>query len=162
MDRDRSGRPHRADCNTVRPKPNWGDGGVAVCCVAGGQSDGSSMKTRLDVLALIVFFGGITLADFAQSANQPAEQVTRSGPYVVKKTFTAEPYNVPRTTTSVSRDINTQDLDLTSDGDVAKLEARVRQVAEDVCRQLDQRRPRSTDISRDQVKNCVKITSESA
>jgi len=79
------------------------------------------MKNQISFLGALLALAVISATDIAQSASQPTEQVTQHGPYLVKKTFTDEPYNASRTITSVSRDISYQGLDLTRDGDVTLL-----------------------------------------
>jgi UrcA family protein len=120
------------------------------------------MKNQISFLGALLALAVISAADIAQSASQPTEQVTQHGPYLVKKTFTDEPYNASRTITSVSRDISYQGLDLTRDGDVTLLEARIRRVAEDICRELDRDHPKTIDPSAGRAKNCVETTSQSA
>jgi len=120
------------------------------------------MKNQISFLGALLALAVISATDIAQSASQPTEQVTQHGPYLVKKTFTDEPYNASRTITSVSRDISYQGLDLTRDGDVTLLEARIRRVAEDICRELDRDHPKTIDPSAGRAKNCVEITSQSA
>ena len=46
---------------------------------------------KIRLLDAILVLAVISVADIAQSAPPPAEQVTRSGPYLVKKTFKTEP-----------------------------------------------------------------------
>ena len=57
------------------------------------------MRNRLLVLDAIVVLAAISVADIAQSAPPPPEQVTRSGPYLVNKTFETESYSLPKTVT---------------------------------------------------------------
>jgi len=120
------------------------------------------MKNRTRLLDAIVVLAAMAVADIAQSAPPPAEQVARSGPYVVKKAFKTEPYSVSKTVTHMSRDIDYKGLDLTSDADVARLEARVGHVAAEICGELDRRHPDWLHTSAGEEKNCTKTASESA
>jgi UrcA family protein len=120
------------------------------------------MKNRVGFWGAFFILAGISAAGIAQSATQPPDQVSRFGPYVVTKSFKTSPYNVDKKTTSMSRVIDYRGLDLTSDADVAKLETRVRQVAEDICQELDRRNPRTIYTSVPEAKNCVADTSETA
>jgi UrcA family protein len=120
------------------------------------------MKSKVRVLDAILVLAAISAADIAQSAPPPAEQVTRSGPYLVNKTVKTQPYTLPKTITRMSLEIDYRGLDLTSDGDVARLETRVRQAAADICGQLAQRHPGWVYHSAGEEKNCTRNTSESA
>ena len=119
------------------------------------------MRNQVSFLGAVFALAAISATDIAQSAIQTPDQVTSSGPYVIHKSFTSEPYSAPRTTTRMSRGISYRDLDLASDADVAKLEVRVRRSAEEVCRQLD-RPTKSMPVSRNDMKACVKNASENA
>jgi|1185.fasta_scaffold258949_2 UrcA family protein len=119
------------------------------------------MRNQVSFLGAIFALAAISATDIAQSAIQAPDQVTQSGPYVIRKSFTSEPFSAPRTITRMSRGISYRDLDLTSDADVAKLEARVKQTAQEVCRQLD-RPPKSISVSRNDVKACIRNASENA
>lgn len=79
----------------------------------------------------------------SQQASEPSEDVIVFAPYVVKKE------NGPRNAQiiTVSRKVNYHDLDLAKPADVAVLEQRVKQSAEDVCRELD-RQYTSSDWTR--------------
>jgi len=119
------------------------------------------MRNQVSFLGAVCALAAISATDIAQSSDQVPDQVTQSGPYVIRKSFTSEPYSAPRTITRMSRGISYRDLDLTSDADVAKLEVRVKQTAEEICRQLD-RPPKSISISPKDMKTCVRSASENA
>src|SRR5262249_45817327 len=120
------------------------------------------MKSKIRLLEAIVVLTVLSVADAAQAAPPPAEQVTRSGPYLVKKTFKTDPYSITKTTTHMSLDIDYRSVDLTSDAEVAKLEARVRQAAGEICGELARRHPRSIYTAPGEEKACTKDASDSA
>jgi len=123
------------------------------------HSKGEPMKNSILCLSAIVIFAGTT-AVVAQSAGQ--EDVTVFAPYVIKKTTTRDFKSSPVTTIKMSRDISYQGLDLTSDTDVATLEARVKQAAEDVCNELEKRSPKSGYTAVAEDKNCAAKAAENA
>ena len=120
------------------------------------------MRNKLLALDAIVVLTAISVADIAQSAPPPPEQVTRSGPYLVNKTVETEAYSLPKTVTRMSLDIDYRGLDLTRDTDVARLEARVRQAAADICGELARQHPGWVYPSAGEEKNCARKASESA
>jgi UrcA family protein len=81
---------------------------------------------------------------------------------VVKKTVDKKPKSLPVTTVNMSQGISYHGLDLTSDADVATLEGRVRQAAEDICKELDRRYPKSVYIPVEEDKDCAKNAAENA
>lgn len=76
---------------------------------------------------------------FLASGRSDAQRATHSGdmtvfaPYVIKRK--AGPGKIQ--SISVSRSVNCHDLDLTIPGDATALEQRVKQAAQDVCRELE-------------------------
>lgn len=108
----------------------------------------NSWKFAAPTLVLIALTLPLALPAFAQEAS---ENVTVFAPYVVKKTSTGMSKNRV-TTVSVSRKVSFADLDLSSAEGKAALEARVKETAADVCKQLDRRYPGQ---SVDEDKNCV-------
>ena len=123
------------------------------------HSKGEAMKNSILCLSAIVIFAGTT-AVAAQSVGQ--EDVTVFAPYVVTKTTTRDFKSSPVTTIKMSRDISYHGLDLTSDADVATLEARVKQAAEDVCNQLDKGYPKSGYVAVAEDKKCAAKAAENA
>ena len=115
------------------------------------------MKNKVRFLSVICVLVGT--AGIARAANDPTEEVTVFAPYVVKKTVTRAPRSLPVTTINMSRGISYHGLDLTSDTDVATLEARVTQAAADVCKELDRR---YSGASVDDDKNCAKNAADNA
>lgn len=120
------------------------------------------MKNQFRFLGAIVFLSSVTFPVVAQSAAEPAEEVTVFAPYVVKKTVTRQVRSIPVTTINMSRAISYHGMDLTSDSEVAALEARVKQAAEDVCNELDKRYPKSAYIPVAEDKDCAKNAAENA
>lgn len=92
---------------------------------------------------VLALFLAQTIAAAAQPAAQPAEEVMVFAPFVIKDT-TSGPLHARVRTITVSRTVSYQDLDLTKDDEVAKLESRIRTAAKDVCMQLRGRYPGST------------------
>jgi UrcA family protein len=114
------------------------------------------MKNQSGALAVIVLLSGIAVPAVAQSASEPTEEVTVFAPYVVTKTVTKPLRSIPVTTMNMSRSISYHGLDLTSDTDVATLDARVKQAADDVCKELERRYPKARYASVEDDKNCAK------
>ena len=110
------------------------------------------MKKSILFLSAIVILAG-TSAAIAQTVGQ--EDVTVFAPYVVNKTMSRDSTKSAVTTINMSRDISYHGMDLTSDADVATLEARVKQAAEDVCNELDKRYSKSAYTAVDDDKNCA-------
>ena len=81
----------------------------------------------------------------ALAQSEPAEKITVFAPYVVKK-VTSGPPRAPVTTITMTRDVSYQDVDLKSEIGVTILVGRVRRAAEDICRALDHRYPRSVYV----------------
>jgi UrcA family protein len=90
-------------------------------------------KSRSHVADAILFLASGRAA--AQRATEPSDDMTVFAPYVI--TRKAGPRKIQPI--SVSRNVNFHDLDLTIPGDAAALEWRVKQAAQDVCRELDSR-----------------------
>ena len=109
------------------------------------------MKACLKIAAAIVFCSAVTLPAFAQ---EETENVTVFAPYVVKKSNTGLGRNHV-TTVSVSRAVAYDDLDLTSPDGQATLETRVKQTANDVCKELDKRYPASMSENKTCVREAV-------
>ena len=118
------------------------------------------MKNQFGALSTVVLLSAMACPAVAQPA--PTEEVTVFAPYVVKKTVTKPLRSIPVTTVNVSRGISYHGLDLTSDTDVATLEARVKQTADDVCNELDRRFSKSVYNSVDDDKNCAKNAYDNA
>lgn len=113
------------------------------------------MKALVKFTAAAALLSAMPLPLFAQDAAK--EDVTVVAPYVVKQSTTGLTRNRV-TTVSVSRTVRITDLDLASTDGQAALESRVRQVAGDVCRELDRRFPSNAYPpveSRDCVKDAV-------
>jgi UrcA family protein len=106
------------------------------------------LKAWWKIATALVFCSATGMAAYAQEAS---EKVTVFAPYVVKKTTKDRV-----TTISVSRDVSYQDIDLTASDGQAALEARVRQAAQDVCRELDRRFITSAYVTVSSNKSCVK------
>jgi UrcA family protein len=100
------------------------------------------MKSLFPITLAILFMAG-SLPVVAQS--EPAEKITVFAPYVVKK-VTSGPPRAPVTTITMTRDVSYQGVDLKSEIGVTMLVGRVRQAAEDICRELDHRYPRSVYV----------------
>jgi UrcA family protein len=90
-----------------------------------------AMKSQIHI-ASAIFLLAITSTPIA-AQTVPSEEVTVFAPYVVKKE--SGPRNAQIIT--VSRKVNYHDLDLSKPADVSTLEQRVKQSAEDVCKELD-------------------------
>jgi UrcA family protein len=121
------------------------------------------MKNPVRFLSAILLLTSIAPpVAVAQSAGQPVEEVTVFAPYVVKKSVTKAPRSLPVSTINMSRGISYHGLDLTADADVATLETRVRQGAEDICKELDRRYPKTAYIAVQEDKECAKNAAESA
>ena len=113
------------------------------------------MKGYLQLAAAMVFLAGSVPA----LAQEPSETVTVFAPYVVKKVETQHGIgNRPTITTiSVSRNVSYHDLDLTADVGETTLAGRVRQAAQDACRELARRFPAKIYIPvAGEDKNCAK------
>lgn len=110
------------------------------------------MESRVHVISAVFFLALASLPAASQPASEPSEDVTVFAPYVVKKE--TGPRNAQVIT--VSRKVNYHDLDLTKPTDVSVLEQRVKQSAEDVCKELD-RRYTSSDWKRiDEERFCAR------
>src|ERR1700759_435798 len=109
---------------------------------------GSYWKLAASAMVLIVLTTPLALPAFGQEAS---ENVTVFAPYVVKKTSTGMTKNRV-TTVTMSRQVSYSDLDLSTADGKAAVEARVKETAANVCKQLDRRYPGQ---SVDEDKNCV-------
>lgn len=89
----------------------------------------------------------------ALAAPEPGEEVTIFGPYTVKTAPTGQPRI---NSYSVSRDVGVKDLDLATAEGRAVAEARVKQMARDVCTELDRRFPPKMYIPQTDARDCVK------
>jgi len=91
------------------------------------------MISQIHIAGLVSALMLASTAASAQQAAEPSEDVTVFAPYVIKKE------NGPRNAQviTVSRKVNYHDLDLSKPADVSTLEQRVKQSAEDVCKELD-------------------------
>lgn len=103
-------------------------------------------------IGLAILFMASSLPVLAQS--EPAEKITVFAPYIVKK-VTSGPSRSPVTTITMTRDVGYQDVDLKSEIGVTILVGRVRQAAEEVCRELDRRYPRSVYVPVTEDKDCA-------
>jgi UrcA family protein len=122
---------------------------------------GEPMKKQILFLGAIFLLAGMSSITVAQS-TEPTEEVTVFAPYVVTKTVSKKPKSIPVTTINMSRGISYHGLDLTSDADVATLESRVKQAADDICNELDKRYSRGNFARVDQDKDCAKNAADSA
>lgn len=92
----------------------------------------------------------------AQPADsQPSEQVTVFAPFVVRENISGPPH-ARVLTASASQAVNYHDLDLSTADGGTMLELRVKQAAENVCKMLDRRYPRSTYIPMSTTIQCTK------
>ena len=91
------------------------------------------MKSAGHLVSATLFLALATTPAASQPPSEPSEDVTVFAPYVIKKE------NGPRNAQiiTVSRKVNYHDLDLAKPADVSVLEQRVKQSAEDVCKELD-------------------------
>ena len=113
------------------------------------------MKVYLQLTVAMVFLAGSVPA----LAQEPSEAVTVFAPYVVKKVETQRGIGKRPTITtiSVSRNVSYHDLDLTADAGETALAGRVRQAAQDVCRELARRFPATIYVPvAGEDKNCAK------
>lgn len=100
----------------------------------------------------------ISAASPVYAQSEPSETVTVFAPFVVKK-VQGPPAIGKRpavSTVSVSRNISYHDIDLTSDAGETTLTARVHQAAQDVCRELERRFPKTLYIPVSEDKDCAK------
>jgi UrcA family protein len=131
------------------------------------------MKKQMLYLGAIFLLAGMSSTTIAQPAAQstdsamaqsiePVEEVTVFAPFVVTRTVERRPKSIPTATINMSRGVNFHDLDLTSDTDVATLETRVRQAADDICRELARRFPRGRFARANADRDCAKNASDAA
>jgi UrcA family protein len=130
------------------------------------------MKKQFLFLGAIFLLAGTTSITVAQAPAQssdttaqviePVEEVTVFAPFVVTRTVERRPKSIPVSTITMSRGVNFHDLDLSSEKDVATLETRVRQAADDICRELGRRFPTGRFARSNQNRDCVKNASDSA
>ena len=134
------------------------------------------MKKQILFLSAICLLAGISSTIMAQpsapaaqstdsamaQSTEPVEEVTVFAPFVVTRTVERRPKSIPVATINMSRGVNFHDLDLTSDTDVATLETRVRQAADDICRELGRRFPRGRFARANADRDCAKNASDSA
>jgi UrcA family protein len=100
--------------------------------------EGQAMKLQIALASAAMLLSGLTDWAAAQQAAQPSEEVTIFAPYLIQKIVTG-PTGAPAMMVTNSRNVSYHDLDLKTDADVATLEGRVRQAAQDICQELDQR-----------------------
>lgn len=81
----------------------------------------------------------------AHQATEPDDNVTVFAPYLIKRKTGLRKIQ----TIFVSRNVNFHDLDLTIPDDATALEQRVKQAAQDVCRELDSRYSHGDQIAED-------------
>jgi UrcA family protein len=117
---------------------------------------------------LLGAFGILTLAPMSVAAQENTgvmEEIVVQAPITVERESSADVADPTSRTESVTlkRQVYLADLDLTKYQDVKKLEARIRNVAEESCGLLDDMFPRADSRSRD-TQRCVKgaIASASA
>src|SRR5690349_19607234 len=96
------------------------------------------MKLRIVFTCAAMLLSGLTDWAAAQQAGEPSEEVTIFAPYLVQKIVTG-PTGAPAMLVTSSRNVSYHDLDLKTDADVVILEGRIRQAAQDICHELDQR-----------------------
>src|SRR5689334_11886049 len=113
------------------------------------------MKNQVHILAAAVLLSSIVSPVAVAQSSQPSEEVTVFAPFVVKKIPSRAPKSGAVTTINMSRGISYHGLDLTSDADVATLNSRVQQAADDVCNELDRRYPKSIYVPVDEDKDCA-------
>jgi UrcA family protein len=139
--------------------------------------EGEPMKRQMLFLGAIFLLAGMSSTTIAQPSApaaqstesamaqtiEPVEEVTVFAPFIVTRTVErGRPRSIPVSTINMSRGINFHDLDLTNDTDVATLETRVRQAADDICRELGRRFPRGRFAISNHDRNCAKNASDSA
>jgi len=176
----------------VGPKANCSAEGVAIDCSASESSEycaqacliiapvifeGEPMKKQILFLGAILLLAGTSSAIMAQSTApasqstdtamaqtiEPVEEVTVFAPFIVTRTVErGRPRSIPTATINMSRGVNFHDLDLTSDADVATLETRVRQAADDICRELTRRFPRGRFARANADRDCARNATDSA
>ena len=83
-----------------------------------------------DIVALAEFFG------------LPREEVTVYAPYIMKKSAPG-PSRSPVTVVTISRHVSHRGMNLKTDEGATLLETHVKQVAEEICSELDRRYPKS-------------------
>jgi len=91
----------------------------------------------------------------ALAQMEPAEKITVFAPYIVKKSNSGAG-RTPVTTITISQEVSYQDLDLRSEIGLTTLVGRVRQAAEDICRELGRRYPKSIYVPVSEDKDCAK------
>jgi UrcA family protein len=122
------------------------------------------VKFILKSVAALSVLAAATLPAFAQDAvsDEGTENVTVFAPYVVKKVQSGGRAKDRVSTVSVSRQVSYSDLDLTTSGGRDQLETRVKQMARDVCGELDRRFPKQVFIPVGENRNCVRDTTAEA
>lgn len=124
------------------------------------------MPARLAVLSSLLGAAFAVAGSAAQA--QPIETITVTAPRIVQQTITTgRTYTgTPVETTTISRNVNFGDLNLTKHADVEKLKMRVKDTAKDLCKELDKLYPlqpkdetcvrKSEDRAMVQVNNAIK------
>ncbi|HET7085537.1 MAG TPA: UrcA family protein [Rhizomicrobium sp.] len=120
------------------------------------------MKNKFRILSALVLLSSIISPAAIAQSSQPSEEVTVFAPFVVKKIPSRDVKSGAVTTINMSRDVSYHGLDLTSDADVATLQTRVQQAAEDVCKELDRRYSKTSYMAVDEDKDCVKNAADNA
>jgi UrcA family protein len=117
------------------------------------------MKVLLTA-AIVAFCAGTGMAA-AKPAPEPTEQVTVFAPYLVQKAFVG-PTRSPVQVITISRAVSYHDLDLKTEAGAASLEARVKQAADDICRELDRRYPRTVYAPIAGGRNCAQFAADTS
>ena len=116
------------------------------------------MEIRL-VLASALLLVSQDIVALAEPLGLPTEEVTVYAPYIVKKSAPG-PSRSPVTVVTISRHVSYHGMNLKTDEGVTLLETHVKQVAEEICSELDRRYPKSIYVPVTQDKDCAKNAAE--